>query len=136
VLVVNKMRSFFLLSLMLNFLVLNARAQDSVSSVQPTSTISYTSLSPAMSSSSVASYFSSLATSAPIQPGSGPSAGDAGSSAGSSTGDTDAGASGPDSGSITISKGGIIAIIVVVVCVVIFGSMSPQRIGKHTLADT
>lgn len=77
-----------------------------------------------MSSSSVASYFSSLATSAPIQPGSGPAAGDAGSSAGSSTGDSDQGAAGPDSGSITISRGGIIAIIVVVVCVVIFGIAS------------
>lgn len=114
-----------MLSLMLNFLFLKVQAQDS--SAQPTSTQSYASLSPAMSSSSVASYFSSLATSAPVQPGSGPSAGDAGSSAGSSTGDSDAGASGSSSGSITISKGGIIAIIIAVVCVVIFGSEYPNR---------
>jgi hypothetical protein len=110
-----------LLSLMLNFLVLKTNAQDSISSAQAATATTY-SLSPAMSSSSVASYFSSLATSAPIQPGNGPSAGDAGSSAGSSAGDSDEGAAGPDSGSITISRGGIIAIIVVVVCVVIFGS--------------
>lgn len=117
------MRSLFLLSWMLNFLFLKTNAQDSISSAQAAATTTSYSLNPAMSSSSVASYFSSLATSAPIQPGSGPSAGDAGSSAGSSTGDSNEGAAGPDSGSITISRGGIIAIIVVVVCVVVFGGM-------------
>ena len=121
------MRSFFLLSLMLNFLALQIYAQDSVSEAQPTATpTQFTSLTPAMSSSSVASYFSALATSEPIQPGNGPAAGDVGSAAGSSIGDSDAGAAGNSSGSFTISSGGIIAIITVAVCVVIFGSAFPD----------
>lgn len=118
------MRTLFLFSLLLNLLCLTVQAQDSISSAQPSSATHQVSLSPAMSSSSVASYFSSLATSAPIQPGAGPSAGDAGSSASSGTGDSEAGASGSSSGSITLSRGGIIAIIVVVVCVVLFGIIS------------
>lgn len=35
--------------------------------------------------------------------------------------DSDAGASGPDSGSITLSRGGIIALIVVAVSICVFG---------------
>ena len=120
----------FLFSLVLNLLISKrlVLAQDpaSASSTVPIATSS-TSLTPAMSSSSVASYFSALATSVPIQPGNGPSAGDAGSSAASSTGDSDAGAAGSSSGSITISKGGMVAIIIVVVCVVIFGSAYPTE---------
>jgi hypothetical protein len=58
----------------------------------------------------------------PTQPGDEPAPGDVGSSAG--PGDSDAGAAGSDHGSITVSKGAFIAIIVVVVCVVLFGSMS------------
>ena len=125
------MRGLFLLSLMLSFLSLRTNAQDYISSASVAATTSY-SLSPAMSSSSVASYFSALATSAPIQPGSGPVAGDAGSSPGSSAGDSDAGAAGPDSGSFTISRGGIIAIIVIVVCVVMLGSTWPYQLGGRS----
>ena len=54
----------------------------------------------------------------------GPAAGDAGSSPGS--GDSAAGAAGADHGSIAISRGGIIAIIVVAVSVCILE-------GKHLL---
>ncbi|PBP25674.1 hypothetical protein BUE80_DR003410 [Diplocarpon rosae] len=75
-----------------------------------------------MSASSVASVFSALATSVSQQPGNGPAAGDAGSSA--STGDTDAGASGADHGSISISRGGVIAIIVVAVFICVLGAVS------------
>lgn len=50
----------------------------------------------------------------------GPTAGDVGSSSGA--GDSDAGAAGPDSGSITLSKGATIAIIVCAVSVCVFGS--------------
>jgi len=110
-----------LLNLMLHLFFLKTIAQQSPSPIETTTSVS---LTPEMSASSVASYYSSLATSAPIQPGSGPSAGDAGSSAGSSAGDSDAGASGSDSGSITLSKGGIIAIIVIVVFVLVFGIAS------------
>ena len=117
------MRAFFFLSSALSFLFLNqALAQDSSTSSQPPATSTFVSLTPAMSSSSVASYFSAIATSAPQQPGSGPSAGDVGSSSGSNGADSEAGASGGSSGSIEISRGGIIAIIVCVSVVVIFGS--------------
>ena len=51
----------------------------------------------------------------------GPAAGDVGSTAGSAAANSDAGAAGPDSGSITLSRGGIIAIIVIVSFVCIFG---------------
>lgn len=130
------MRTILLLSLMLNFFALKVIAQDSISSSQspeqesvtsapPSATTSFVSLTPEMSASSVSSLFSALATATPEQPGSGPSAGDAGSTAGS--GGSDAGASGSDSGSFTLSKGGIIAIIVVVVFVVLFGSeLNPE----------
>lgn len=58
-----------------------------------------------------------------------PSAGDAASS-----GDTNssAGAEGNDTGSFgTLSKGGLIAIVVVVSCVVIFGSKSNSEFQPH-----
>lgn len=116
------MRSILLLSLTLNFLFLKVIAQNSVTSSPAAATTSYVSLTPEMSASSVSSYFAALATSAPQQPGDDPSAGDASST--SSAGDSDAGAAGSDSGSITISKGGIIAIIVCVSFVVLFGIAS------------
>lgn len=119
-----KMRTILLLSLMLNFLFHKAIAQDSISSSQAAATTTFVSLTPEMSASSVSSYFSALATSAPEQPGNGPSAGDAASAPGSSAADSIAGASGPDSGSITLPRGGIIALIVCVVGVCIFGSES------------
>ncbi|KAK0109765.1 hypothetical protein ONS95_002441 [Cadophora gregata] len=75
-----------------------------------------------MSASAVSSFYQTLATSTPSQPGDGPSAGDAGSSPGS--GDSAAGAAGADHGSIAISRGGIIAIIVVGVSVCILGAVS------------
>ena len=65
------MRTILLLSLLLNFLFfLQATAQESITSSDPTPTSSV-SLTPEMSSSSVAAQFSSLATSAPQQPGDG-----------------------------------------------------------------
>ncbi|TVY83663.1 hypothetical protein LSUE1_G002886 [Lachnellula suecica] len=115
------MRAIFLLSLLESLFFLLVTAQDSTTAFQPTPT-TFVSLTPAMSSSSVLSVFSSLATSAPEQPGDGPSAGDVGSTAGS--GDSEAGAAGPDSGSFTLSRGGIIAIIVVASFVCIFGIVS------------
>jgi hypothetical protein len=51
----------------------------------------------------------------------GPVAGDAASSVGGSVGDSTAGASGTDTGSISLSRGGVIAIIVVACSVCIFG---------------
>lgn len=72
-----------------------------------------------MSASASSSLYAALASSTPQQPGDGPSAGDVGSTAG--TGDTNAGAQGNSSSSITISKGGIIALIVVAVTVCIIG---------------
>ncbi|RQM05992.1 hypothetical protein DH86_00002546 [Scytalidium sp. 3C] len=77
-----------------------------------------------MSSSSVASFFSALATTAPLQPGSGPAPGDPSSSGGSPAVDSDAGASGPSSGGINMSRGGLIAMIVAIVCVVVIGVVS------------
>ncbi|KAH8816195.1 hypothetical protein F5884DRAFT_663743 [Xylogone sp. PMI_703] len=77
-----------------------------------------------MSSASVASFFSALATTEPIQPGDGPAPGDAASGGGGSVVDSDAGASGSDSGGINLSKGGLIAIIIVIVFVVILGIVS------------
>jgi len=121
------MRTILCLSLSLNFLFLKVIfAQDSsssgITSAPPSATTAFVSLTPAMSSSSVASFFSALATTAPEQPGGDPAAGDVSSSPGA--GDTDAGAAGPDSGSINISKGGVIAIVVCVVFVVIVGITS------------
>lgn len=89
-------------------------------STTATPTAATTSLTPAMSSSSVAAFFSALATTAPQQPGSGSQAGDAGSA--NSGVNSAAGAAGSDTGSITLSRGAIIAIVIVVSCVVIFGS--------------
>ncbi|RDL37076.1 Uncharacterized protein BP5553_04509 [Venustampulla echinocandica] len=114
------MRTILLLSVLLNLFFLRVAAQNtnSITSSQPTPTSSV-SLTPEMSASAASSLFSTLATSVPQQPGEGPAPGDAGSSAGN--GDSTAGAAGPDSGSITLSKGGIIAIIVIAVSVCVFG---------------
>ncbi|KAB8293830.1 hypothetical protein EYC80_009311 [Monilinia laxa] len=76
-----------------------------------------------MSSSSVASFFSALATSEPSAPGD-PSAGDAASSVGSNGADSDAGASGTSSGSVQLSNGAMIAIIIAVIGVCLFGIIS------------
>ena len=126
------MRSYLCPSLVLTlFFCIPAIAQNSVfttTTIAPSAaTTSYDSLTPAMSSSSVASYFAALATSAPQQPNDDPSAGDVGSSAGA--GDSDAGASGSSSGTLEISKNGLIALIVCVSFVVLFGSKStvPQQ---------
>ncbi|QSZ36145.1 hypothetical protein DSL72_007270 [Monilinia vaccinii-corymbosi] len=74
-----------------------------------------------MSSSSVAAFFSALATSEPSAPGN-PSAGDAASSG--SGPDSDAGASGTSNGSVQLSNGAMIAIIVAVIGVCLFGIIS------------
>jgi hypothetical protein len=108
------------LGLMLSVFFLQVIAQDSIISSPPSATTSFVSLTPEMSASSVSSFFNALATTIPQQPGDDPAAGDVSSSPG--PGDGDAGAAGTDSGSINISKGGIIAIIVCVVFVVAFGS--------------
>ncbi|KAJ8062844.1 hypothetical protein OCU04_008099 [Sclerotinia nivalis] len=76
-----------------------------------------------MSSSSVASFFSALATSEPSAPND-PSAGDAASSAGSNGADSDAGASGTSSGGVQLSTGALIAIIIAVIGVCLFGIIS------------
>jgi hypothetical protein len=96
-------------------------AQLHAATVTPSPTSSSIELTPAMSSSSVASFFSALATTEPTAPD-GPAAGDAGSSAGSSGADSDAGASGTSAGSVQMSTGVMVAIIVAVVGVCLFGS--------------
>ncbi|TAQ85988.1 hypothetical protein B7494_g5688 [Chlorociboria aeruginascens] len=116
------MRSILFLSFLLNFLFLKTIAQNSsVSTTQAPATTTFVSLTPEMSANSVSSVFSALASSDPLQAGS-PEPGDAGSSP--TSGDSTAGASGPDSGSITLSKGGLIAIIIVVVVISVFGIAS------------
>lgn len=114
------MRSFLFFSAVLGFLVLFFAAEGQAQSTTATPTAATTSLTPAMSSSSVAAFFSALATTAPQQPGSGSQAGDAGSA--NSGVNSAAGAAGSDTGSITLSRGAIIGIVIVVACVVIFGS--------------
>lgn len=109
-----------LFSLVLNFLVVKTFAQQTTQQVPATTTT--VSLTPAMSSSSVASFFSALATTTPEQPGSDPAPGDAGSSGTGSSAANEAGASGQDSGSISLSRGGLIAVIVVIVGVAVLGS--------------
>lgn len=52
-----------------------------------------------------------------------------------STVDSDAGAAGPSSGSIQISTGALVAVIVGVVCVVIFGSMLQKDLSVISFAD-
>ncbi|CAG8951205.1 hypothetical protein HYFRA_00007952 [Hymenoscyphus fraxineus] len=111
------MKSFLLISFLLNFLLLNATAQDFITTAKPTATSSVV-LTPEMSASAASSFFSSLATTAPQQPGEA-LPGDAGSNAGA--GDSAAGAAGHDAGSITLSRGAIIAIIVIASMVCIFG---------------
>lgn len=82
------------------------------------------------SMASVSSAFAAAITN-PIQQG-GAQAGDA-ASVDDGSGDL-AGASGGESNSITISKGGIIAIAVVVSCVVIFGSKLLSHIeGSYSI---
>ncbi|CZR51887.1 uncharacterized protein PAC_01764 [Phialocephala subalpina] len=116
------MKKVVFLSLMLQLFFHISSAQDS-SSATPTSTSSV-SLTPQMSASAVSSLYSVLATSSPQQPGSGPAPGDVGSSADGSSGDSNAGAAGTDSSSISISRGGVIAIIVCATFVCVFGVVS------------
>lgn len=88
----------------------------------------------AASASSVSSAWAAMFTK-PIQD-SGGTAGDVSSVKDGSLSGNEEGASGTDTQSITISKGGIIAIAVVVSCVVIFGSMwSPTCSDKLSLTD-
>jgi len=133
------MKSFVLFAFLFNFLywpaLVRAQDSDSVTSSSasvvdtaaattqaPAATSSSVSLTPEMSASSVSSYFESLATATPQQPGDGPSAGDVGSTAGA--GDSEAGASGGSSGGFTLSRGGLIAIIVCISVVVLLGIIS------------
>jgi hypothetical protein len=73
---------------------------------------------------SASSVFASLATATPQQT-SGEGGGPGESTAPGGTGNA-AGASGTDTSGFNLSKGGLIAIIVVVVLVAVFGSMSPH----------
>jgi hypothetical protein len=59
-------------------------------------------------------------------PRAGPAAGDAASSSGSG-GDSNAGAAGADTGSISLSRGGVIAIIVVACSICVFGGIPTFR---------
>jgi hypothetical protein len=88
----------------------------------PTSTISQT---PEMSSASVSSVFAALASATPQQQGGDVAPGDAANGGGDLGDQNAAGASGSDHESFNLSKGGMIAIIVVVVVVAVFGSMCP-----------
>lgn len=106
---------------MLNLFFFHKITAQSTISPQSTATATPISLTPAMSSSSVASLFSALATTTPQQSGGGAAPGDS-SDSGSGV-DSDAGASGGSSGGIQLSKAGLIAVIVVIVAVVVFGSM-------------
>ena len=116
------MNSFLLFSLLLNGFYFTTRvtAQDSTSSASLPAPTTFVYITPEMSASSVSSFFNALATATPEQPGE-PLAGDVGSTAGA--GDSDAGAAGKESGSITISTTGIIAIAVCVSVIALFGSM-------------
>jgi len=126
-----KMKKAFVLSLMLQLFLQLSFAQDSSAQSSAPTTTTSVSLTPQMSASAVSSLYSVLATSSPQQPGSGPAAGDAGSAPGSSAGDSIAGASGTDTGSMSISKGGVIAIAVCTSFVCIFGGKcSLQRASR------
>jgi len=117
------MNSLLLFSLLLNlfYFTTNVAAQEFTSSASLPAPTTFVYITPEMSASSVSSFFNALATATPQQPGDGPVAGDVGSTAG--VGDSDAGAAGNESGSITISTTGIIAIVVCVSVVALFGSM-------------
>lgn len=97
----------------------------------PTTTI----ITPEMaaSASSASSAFAAMFT-RPVQD-SGGDAGDASSRNEGSNAADEAGASGSDTQSITISKEGIIAIAVVVSLVVVFGSMSSNNLTRFYLID-
>jgi hypothetical protein len=92
----------------------------STSSVAPQTTSTSFSQSPEMASQSVSSVFAALATATPQQTSGDQAPGD---DSGGTTNPNAAGASGTDSESLNLSRGGMIAIIVVVVVVAIFGSM-------------
>lgn len=125
-LAIYNMHSSFLLTLLLHFLFSTPTFAQYYTSAAATATSSLTPAemsSAAASAASVSSVFASLATATPQQGSDeGGSPGDADSSGG---GGTAAGASGTDTSSFNLSKGGLIAIIVVVSVVCIFGSMSP-----------
>jgi len=116
-----KSSSFLFTSCWLSFAYLtNAQYNyaDFITGPVPTATI----ITPEMAASaaSVSSAFAAMITGT-IQHQGG-AAGDASSSNEGASSANEAGASGSDTQSITISKGGIIAIAVVVSCVVVFGS--------------
>jgi hypothetical protein len=115
------MYSSFLLTLLLHF-ALSTSAFGQYYTTTASAAAATSSLTPAeMSAASVSSVFASLATATPQQQsGEGGGPGDASSSGGSGNA---AGASGSDTTSFSLSKGGLIAIIVVVAAVSIFGSM-------------
>jgi hypothetical protein len=112
------MKGVLIITLVLNILAL-AIAQDSATTKLA---------APAKASAtaaSVSSYFASMATGSVNQPGDGGSPGDPSSTGGVGSGN-EAGASGSDYESFSLSKGGLIAIIVVIVAVVVFGGMLPD----------
>jgi hypothetical protein len=126
------MHSPFLLALLLHFVFSTPAFAQYYSSAAATAT---SSLTPAEMSAaaSVSSVFASLATATPQQSSDdGGSPGDADSTPG---GGDAAGASGADTSSFNLSKGGLIAIIVVVTAVCIFGSMSSCQKETYDLAD-
>ncbi|TGO33925.1 hypothetical protein BHYA_0221g00150 [Botrytis hyacinthi] len=98
----------------------SSQSQLSTETPSPSLTTSI-SLTPAMSSSSVASFFAALATSEPSAPNN-PPAGDAASTGGSTGADSDAGASGTSSGGVQLSNGAMIAIVIAVIGVCLFGT--------------
>ncbi|KAF5869129.1 uncharacterized protein Bfra_011672 [Botrytis fragariae] len=100
----------------------SSQSQLSAETPSPALTTSI-SLTPAMSSSSVASFFAALATSEPSAPND-PPAGDAASTGGSAGADSDAGASGTSSGGVQLSNGAMIAIVIAVIGVCLFGIIS------------
>ena len=122
---------FLLFSCLLNgvLFITKVIAQDSSTTASPSTPTTFVYITPEMSASSVASFFNALSTATPEQPGEGALAGDVGSSAGA--GDSDAGAAGSESGSITISTTGIIAIVVCVSVVALFGSMLKLKSGMR-----
>lgn len=117
------MNRIFVLSALLSLLLsthVSAQDTSSITSAPSSLPTTFISITPEMSASSVSSFFNALATATPLQPGDGALPGDVGSAP--AAGDSDAGAEGNDDNSLTISREGIIAIIVVCSVVVLFGS--------------
>lgn len=110
------MKSFIFLGLLLQLALSTPAFAQYYTTTSPASAATDTALTPDMSASSV---FASLATATPQQlSGEGCGPGEAGCQPTGNAG----GAAGSDITSFSLSKGGLIAIIVVVVVVAIFGS--------------